>query len=122
MTSALAQKREGAHTSMRKRLRRKSSDARVEIETKSGWVSAQARDFNPRGLSVICGSKIEVGEEIRVLLYIPNGRDFDLMRVEAEVIWSKEQQGVFTLGATFRAYAPGDERRFRTWIIDQLKR
>ena len=122
MTSALAEKKDGAYSAMQKRLRRAPVEIRVEIETKIGTVMAQARDFNPRGVSVVCGTKIEVGDGIKLLLYIPKGKEFDLMKVDAEVVWCKEQAGIYTLGATFRGFAPGDERRYRGWILEQLKR
>jgi hypothetical protein len=122
MTSALAEKKNGAYSAMQKRLRRAPVEIRVEIETKNGSIMAQARDFNPRGISMVCGTRIETGDNIKLLLYIPSGKEFELMRIGAEVVWCKEQQGIFTLGASFRGFAPGDERRYRAWILDQLKR
>jgi hypothetical protein len=58
---------------------------------------------------------------IKVLLYIPVKKELELLKAASEVVWVEDQQGSFMVGAAFRKFAPGDQKRLREWLLECLK-
>ena len=62
------------------------------------------------------------GQQIHVLIYIPRGREVDLLKIKGEVIWvRREEDRSFIVGSTFTRFAPGDERRLRQYLLQHLR-
>ena len=65
---------------------------------------------------------VEVVQQIHVLIYIPRGREVDLLKIKGEVIWvRREEDRSFLVGSTFTRFAPGDERRLRQYLLQHLR-
>ena len=52
---------------------------------------------------------------MRVLLYIPKGKEVEILKVEARMVWQEDFEEDYRIGAAFEKFAPGDERRIRQW-------
>lgn len=101
-----------------KRYARMPIEIRVEVEALTESITTRTRNISAGGISFECGSEIQVGDPMNVLLYIPRGKEVDLLKVQSEAVWCDEQQGLFIVGSAFRKFAPGDERRLRQWLIE----
>ena len=56
---------------------------------------------------------------MRILLYIPRGKEVEILKVRARMVWQEDHEDEkFRVGAAFEQFAPGDERRLRAWLID----
>ena len=100
-----------------KRYARKPIEIRVEVEALTESITTRTRNVSAGGISFECGSEIQVGDPMNVLLYIPRGKEVELLKVQSEAVWCDEKQGLFTVGSAFRKFAPGDERRLRQWLL-----
>lgn len=101
-----------------KRYLRKPIEIRVEVEALTESITTRTRNIGAGGISFECGSEIQVGDPMNILLYIPRGKEVELLKVRSEAVWCDEKQGLFTVGSAFRKFAPGDERRLRQWLIE----
>ncbi|MFH1809230.1 MAG: PilZ domain-containing protein [Pseudomonadota bacterium] len=101
-----------------KRYARMPIEIRVEVEALTESITTRTRNISAGGISFECGSEIHVGEPMNILLYIPHGKEVELLKVQSEAVWCDEKQGLFTVGSAFRKFAPGDERRLRQWLLE----
>lgn len=101
-----------------KRYARKAVEIRVEVEALTESITTRTRNISAGGISFECGSEIQVGDPMNILLYIPRGKEVELLKVHSEAVWCDEKQGLFTVGSAFRKFAPGDERRLRQWLLE----
>ena len=53
---------------------------------------------------------------MRVLLYLPRGKEVEILKVAARQVWQEPDGEAFRVGAAFEQFAPGDERRIKTWL------
>lgn len=104
-----------------KRFVRKPVQIRVEVERFSEAQASSSVNISPSGLCFLLQESLEQDEEMRILLYIPRGKEVEILKVKARMVWQEqrdEDEGQFRIGAKFEQFAPGDERRLRSWLID----
>ena len=93
----------------------------LEIETPTFTTTTRSLDLNFKGLRMQVGEQLVPGEPINILVYTPRPQDLDLLRVQGQVVWCREDAGVYQVGAKFVRFAPGDERRLHAWLLNQTK-
>jgi len=96
-------------------------EIRVEITARSQSFTTTSRNIAVGGISFESNQEFRVGDLVNVLLYIPVKKELDLLKVASEVVWEEDLQGSFMIGAAFRKFAPGDERRLRAWLLESVK-
>ncbi len=107
---------------MRKRFARVRVDLRLEVETETGSRHTRARNLSAKGVMFNSEGELVPGQQIHVLIYIPRGREVDLLKIKGEVIWvRREEDRSFIVGSTFTRFAPGDERRLRQYLLQHLR-
>lgn len=93
----------------------------LEIETATFTTTTRSLDLNFKGLRMQLGERLPPGELINILVYTPKLQDLDILRVQGQVLWCREEAGIFNVGARFTRFAPGDERRLHSWLLDWVK-
>lgn len=102
-----------------KRFLRKPVEIRVEVERFQEGLSSTSINMSPSGICFELPEPLEEGEHFRVLLYIPQGKEVEILKVSARMIWQElRDDGHFRVGAAFEKFAPGDERRIRQWLLE----
>ncbi|MBX2814328.1 MAG: PilZ domain-containing protein [Myxococcales bacterium] len=102
-----------------KRFLRKPVEIRVEVERYQEGLSSTSINMSPSGICFELPEPLEDGERFRVLLYIPQGKEVEILKVSARMVWQElRDDGRFRVGAAFEQFAPGDERRIRQWLLD----
>lgn len=103
-----------------KRFVRKRVEIRVEVERFQESLASSSVNISPSGICFELAQPLEMGEQIRVLLYIPRGKEVEILKVRARMVWQeqKEEDTGFRVGAAFEQFAPGDERRIRSWLLE----
>ena len=101
-----------------KRFLRKPITIRVEVERFQEGLESTSVNMSPSGICFELGTDLEEGEQFRVLLYIPRGKEVEILKVSARMVWQElRQDGQWRIGAAFEQFAPGDERRIRQWLL-----
>src|ERR1700704_1188397 len=102
-----------------KRFVRKRVEIRVEVERFQEALASSSVNISPSGICFELAESLELSEQIRVLLYIPRGKEVEILKVGARMVWQepKDEEG-FRIGAAFEQFAPGDERRIRAWLLE----
>jgi hypothetical protein len=102
-----------------KRFVRKRVEIRVEVERFQEALASSSVNISPSGICFEIAEALEANEQIRVLLYIPRGKEVEILKVRARMVWQepKEEEG-YRVGAAFEQFAPGDERRIRQWLLE----
>ena len=102
-----------------KRFLRKPVEVRVEVERFQEGLASSSVNMSPSGICFDLGEPLEENERFKVLLYIPRGKEVEILKVEARMVWQDHlDNGLFRTGAAFEKFAPGDERRIRAWLIE----
>ncbi|MBK8011555.1 MAG: PilZ domain-containing protein [Deltaproteobacteria bacterium] len=101
-----------------KRFVRKPVQIRVEVERFQEALASSSVNISPSGICFNIGDPLEDNEQIRVLLYIPRGKEVEILKVRARMVWQEPSEEGFRVGAAFEQFAPGDERRIRQWLLD----
>jgi hypothetical protein len=96
-------------------------EIRVEITARSQSFTTTSRNIAIGGISFEAQQEFRIGDLVNVLLYIPVKKDLDLLKVASEIVWVEDLSGSWMAGAAFRKFAPGDERRLRSWLIESVK-
>jgi Tfp pilus assembly protein PilZ len=96
-------------------------EIRVEITARSQSFTTTSRNIAIGGISFESNQEFRTGDLVNVLLYIPVKKELDLLKVAAEVVWVEDLNGSWMIGAAFRKFAPGDERRLRAWLIENVR-
>ena len=96
-------------------------EIRVEITARSQSFTTTSRNIAIGGISFEANQELRTGDLVNVLLYIPVKKELDLLKVASEVVWVEDLNGSWMVGAAFRKFAPGDERRLRAWLIESVK-
>lgn len=111
-----------AQKSLHKRFLRKPIEIRVEVERFSEGLSSISINLSPSGLCFELDEPLEDDEKFRVLLYIPQGKEWEILKVSARMVWQEmRDDGRFRVGAAFEQFAPGDEKRIRQWLLEVEK-
>lgn len=102
-----------------KRFLRKPVTIRVEVERFQEGLESSSLNMSPSGICFQLQEPLEEGEKFRVLLYIPRGKEVEILKVSARMVWQEPQDdGGWRVGAAFEQFAPGDERRIRQWLLE----
>lgn len=102
-----------------KRFLRKPVEIRVEVERFQEGLDSSSVNMSPSGICFDVGEPLEENEQFKVLLYIPRGKEVEILKVEARMVWQESlDNGQFRTGAAFEKFAPGDERRIRQWLLE----
>lgn len=102
-----------------KRFVRKPVQIRVEVERFQEAIASSSVNISPSGICFIIGDPLEQNERMRILLYIPRGKEVEILKVRGRMVWQEPADETnFRVGAAFEQFAPGDERRLRGWLID----
>ncbi len=104
-----------------KRFVRKAVEIRVEVERFSEALTSSSVNISPSGICFLLEEPLEQGEMMRILLYIPRGKEVEILKVQGAMVWQEERdedEGKCRIGAKFEQFAPGDERRLRAWLLE----
>ncbi len=102
-----------------KRFVRKRVEIRVEVERFQEALASSSVNISPSGICFEIAEPLEQNEQIRVLLYIPRGKEVEILKVRARMVWQEpKDDGGWRVGAAFEQFAPGDERRIRAWLLE----
>lgn len=101
-----------------KRFVRKPVEIRVEVERFQEALASSSVNISPSGICFEIGQPLEQNENIRVLLYIPRGKEVEILKVRARMVWQDQKDSNWRVGAAFEQFAPGDERRIRSWLLE----
>lgn len=96
-------------------------EIRVEITARSQSFTTTSRNIAAGGISFESQEAFLVGDVVNILLYIPVKKDLELLKVASEVVWAEEDMGSWMVGAAFRKFAPGDEKRLREWLLESVR-
>ncbi len=101
-----------------KRFVRKPVEIRVEVERFEEALASTSVNISPSGICFMLAEELEQDEQMRILLYIPRGKEVDILKVQARMVWQEPQDEGWRVGAAFEKFAPGDERRIRAWLLE----
>lgn len=102
-----------------KRFLRKPVEIRIEVERFQEGLATTSVNMSPSGICFELSEPLAEDERFNVLLYIPRGKEVDILKVQARCVWQETQaEGRFRIGAAFEKFAPGDERRIRHWLLE----
>jgi Tfp pilus assembly protein PilZ len=119
-TSAKADNEKVAHPTTVRHLRA-PIEIRVEITARSQSFTTTTRNVAVGGISFESSERFLVGDEVNILLYIPIKKELELLKVASDVVWVEEDLGCWMVGAAFRKFAPGDEKRLREWLLSAVR-
>lgn len=103
------------------RHRRAPIEIRIEITANNQSFTTTSRNIAAGGISFESQEPFRVGDFVNVLLYIPVKKDLELLKVASEIVWAEEDMGSWMVGAAFRKFAPGDEKRLREWLLECVR-
>ena len=102
-----------------KRFLRKPVEIRIEVERFQEGLATTSVNMSPSGICFELSEPLVEDERFNVLLYIPRGKEVDILKVQARCVWQETRDdGMFRMGAAFEKFAPGDERRIRHWLLE----
>ena len=101
-----------------KRFVRKPVEIRVEVERYQEALASSSKNLSPSGICFELDEELEEDEKVKVLLYVPKGKEVDILKVAARVVWQEIAGEKYLVGAAFEQFAPGDERRIRAWLLE----
>ena len=105
-----------------KRFVRKPVEIRIEVERFQEALESSSVNISPSGMCFLISEPLEDNERMRILLYVPQGKEVEILRVSARMVWQEDADDeMFRVGAAFEQFAPGDERRIRQWLLDLAK-
>jgi Tfp pilus assembly protein PilZ len=96
-------------------------EIRIEITLGPQSFTATSRTLAIGGISFETLEELKVGDQINVLLYIPVNKDIELLKAASEVVWVEDQGGSWMVGAKFKKFAPGDQKRLREWLLECVR-
>jgi hypothetical protein len=96
-------------------------EIRVEITARSQSFTTTSRNIALGGISFEANQEFRVGDLVNILLYIPVKKELDLLKVASEIVWVEDLNGSWMVGAAFRKFAPGDEKRLRAWLLESVR-
>lgn len=96
-------------------------EIRIEITLGPQSFTTTSLNIAIGGVSFETVEELRVGEPINVLLYIPVNKEVDLLKIASEVVWVQDQGGSFSVGAKFKKFAPGDQKRLREWLLESVR-
>lgn len=109
--------------SQRKKTRHLRAPIEIRLEVTLGPQSftATSRNLALGGISFETLEQLSIGDDVKILLYIPVNKELELIKTESKVVWVEEDAGSYIVGAAFRKFAPGDLRRLREWLLECVR-
>ncbi len=92
-------------------------EIRIEITLGTKSFTTTSRNLAIGGISFETLEVLRIGDDLKILLYIPFNKDLELIKIESKIIWVKNHIGSYIVGAAFINFAPGDLKRLRNWLI-----
>lgn len=96
-------------------------EIRIEITRGFQSFTTTSANLSIGGASFETLEKFTKGELVNILLYIPVNKELELLKAASEIVWSKDERGSWMIGAAFRKFAPGDQKRLREWLLECIK-
>lgn len=96
-------------------------EIRIEITQGLQSFTATSRNLALGGVSFESLQELQIGDKVNVLLYIPIKKELELLKAASEIVWTEDQQGSWMMGAAFRKFAPGDQKRLREWLLECVR-
>lgn len=114
---------EEAKAGREKRVRhlRAPIEIRIEITVGPQAFTATSRNLAVGGVSFETLETFSVGDIVNILLYIPVKKELELLKAASEIVWVEDQNGSFMVGAAFRKFAPGDQKRLKEWMLEAVR-
>ena len=116
MSSDIEQKKQ--QYPFHKRFVRKPVEIRVEVERFQEALASSSVNISPSGICFSLNEPLEDDEKVKVLLYIPKGKEVEILKVQARMVWQETEGEGYRIGAAFEQFAPGDEKRIRQWLLE----
>lgn len=92
-------------------------EIRIEITVGPQSFTATSRNLALGGVSFETLEKLNVGDKVNILLYIPVKKELELLKASSEIVWVEDENGSYMVGGAFRKFAPGDQKRLREWLL-----
>lgn len=96
-------------------------EVRVEVSCGSQSFTTTTRNMAVGGISFEILEELHVGDPINLILYLPVDKELELLKVSSDVVWVEDQDGSWMVGAAYRKFAPGDEKRLRDWLLESVR-
>jgi len=96
-------------------------EIRIEVTKGSQAFTATTRNLAVGGVSFETMEKFKINDKINILLYIPVNKELELLKATSTVVWTKKDFGAYAVGAAFKKFAPGDQKRLRDWLLETIK-
>lgn len=96
-------------------------EIRVEITLGPQSFTATSRNLALGGVSFETLETLTPGDQVNILLYIPINKELELLKAASEIVWVEDQNGSYMVGAAFRKFAPGDQKRLREWLLECVR-
>lgn len=107
-------------TDYQPRMMRRAARIRVEVEQGAVDLQAECVNLSPSGMAFELEEPLFEGDRFRIIIYLPVGKDLELIRVAGEAVRSEpaEDPDKTRVAAAFHTFAPGDERRLKKWLLE----
>ena len=96
-------------------------EIRIEVTLGPQSFTATSRNLALGGISFETLELLKIGDNVKILLYIPINKDLELIKTESNIVWIEEDSGCYILGAAFQKFAPGDLKRLRKWLLECVR-
>jgi len=96
-------------------------EIRIEITLGRQSFTATSRNLALGGVSFETLESLNEGDKVNILLYIPVNKELELLKASSTIKWVKDMNGSLMVGAGFDAFAPGDEKRHREWMLECVR-
>jgi len=96
-------------------------EIRIEVTVGAQSFTATSKNLAIGGVSFETLGELKIGDEVNILLYIPVNKDIELLKIASEIVWSEDQGGSWMVGAKFKKFAPGDQKRLREWLLECVR-
>lgn len=100
---------------------RASIEIRIEITKGAQSFTATTRNLAIGGVGFETMEKFDINDKINILLYIPVNKELELLKATSKIVWIKKDFGAYIIGAVFKKFAPGDQKRLRDWLLESIK-
>jgi Tfp pilus assembly protein PilZ len=96
-------------------------EVRVEVMVRNQSFTTTTRNIAIGGISFESQQEFRVGDLVNVLLYIQVHKELSLLKAASEIVWAEDLGGSWMCGSAFRKFAPGDEKRLREWLLENVR-
>lgn len=105
-----------------KRMVRVAMELRLDIENGPETQPAMTVNLSPTGVCFTTEDPLDEEAVYPLILFLPEGkREFNILKVEARLVWQEPSDEGWTCAARFETFAPGDQRRIKSFLLDRLR-